>query len=536
MGLHLEPNTPVNSDRLQFYLKGYDTHLSKYLVHGFKYGFKIHNMAFTPRDVDKNLRTATYMPHIVEKKIDKELTAGRIVGPFHHSPFSDFMISPLGLREKKVPGEYRVIHDLSYPQGQSVNSGIPREFATVSYSTVADAVKHILHFGWGCFLAKTDILSAFRIIPVHPDDVHLLGFKWNGMYYFDKCLPMGCSSSCSIFEAFSTSLEWIMSQRYPHIGIVHLLDDFLFVCSTYDKCLEVLDSFKELCLDIGVPLSEEKTFGPEQILPFAGIELNTVDMYARLPDDKLAKFIMHIDETLSSQSITKKKLDSVCGMLNYACSIIPSARAFTRRLYDIGIGVSKSFYKIKVTKQVQQDLMVWRLFLQQYNKQTFFLDYIWHNADKLHLYTDASTSIGYGGVFGTHWFAGVWEEECYGLNITLLELYPICLALSMWGETLSNKCIVLHTDNIAVVSIINNSTCKDTKIMALVRRLVLVCMSHNILVHAVHLPGSSNQISDSLSRQELNKALKLAPYLDKVMTPVPPKFHLSKWLQELKTY
>ena len=56
--------------------------------------------------------------------------------------------------------------------------------------------------GEGCFLAKTDIKSAFRIIPIHPADYSLLGMKFDNLYYFDRCLPMGLSSSCNIFEAF----------------------------------------------------------------------------------------------------------------------------------------------------------------------------------------------------------------------------------------------------------------------------------------------------------------------------------------------
>lgn len=48
-------------------------------------------------------------------------------------------------------------------------------------------------------MAKTDIEDAFRIIPIHPSDYHLLGFIWEGQFYYDKCLPMGASSSCQIF-------------------------------------------------------------------------------------------------------------------------------------------------------------------------------------------------------------------------------------------------------------------------------------------------------------------------------------------------
>ena len=41
----------------------------------------------------------------------------------------------------------------------------------------------------GCYLAKTDIQSAFRTIPIHPKDYHLLGMRWEGRYYFERCPP-----------------------------------------------------------------------------------------------------------------------------------------------------------------------------------------------------------------------------------------------------------------------------------------------------------------------------------------------------------
>lgn len=35
-----------------------------------------------------------------------------------------------------------------------------------------------MKLGIGCTLAKTDVRSAFRIIPVHPKEYYLLGMKW----------------------------------------------------------------------------------------------------------------------------------------------------------------------------------------------------------------------------------------------------------------------------------------------------------------------------------------------------------------------
>ena len=180
--------------------------------------------------------SALQNPEYVDKKLAQELAANRIAGPFTSPPFHSFCVSPLGLIPKKIPGDFRLIHHLSFPKGISINDGIASENTHVQYASVADAIRLIKRAGPDCYLAKTDIKSAFRIIPIHPNDYPLLGMKWRGLYYYDRCTPMGCSSSCKTFETFSTALEWIARHKLEVDELLHLLDDFLFLSATYIQC------------------------------------------------------------------------------------------------------------------------------------------------------------------------------------------------------------------------------------------------------------------------------------------------------------
>jgi hypothetical protein len=131
-----------------------------------------------------------------------------------------------------------LIHHLSFPCGSSVNNGIAVNTAylkTVA-CTVADAICLIKLAGPGCFLAETDVKNAFRIIPIRPSDDYLLGMKWRGLYYFNRCLPMGAASSCKTFEVFSTVLQWNAQHKLDIDYILHLLDDFLLIMPSYDSC------------------------------------------------------------------------------------------------------------------------------------------------------------------------------------------------------------------------------------------------------------------------------------------------------------
>ncbi|KAK2186344.1 hypothetical protein NP493_205g03044 [Ridgeia piscesae] len=52
-----------------------------------------------------------------------------------------------------------------------------------------------------------------------------------------------------------------------------------------------MNAFISLGEQMGVPLAPEKTQDPTIVLPFLGIILDTVELEARLPDDKLAKLL-----------------------------------------------------------------------------------------------------------------------------------------------------------------------------------------------------------------------------------------------------
>ena len=209
--LHLP--TPIKLDKLAHWLQGYEKSKYRFLLHGFKNGFCIKSFKQASNSFPKNLKSAQQYPNIVSQKIAKEVKLGRIAGPFSEPPFEKFPISPFGLQPKRQPGEFRLIHHLSYPRGSSVNDAIPREFASVNYATIDDAILAIKTLGRGCFMSKTDIKSAFRIILINTKDYPLMGLYHKGKYYFDKTLAMGLSSSCSLFEEFSSALEWAIINK-----------------------------------------------------------------------------------------------------------------------------------------------------------------------------------------------------------------------------------------------------------------------------------------------------------------------------------
>ena len=55
-------------------------------------------------------------------------------------------------------------------------------------------------------------------------------------------------------------------------------------------------------------------------------------------------------------------------------------------------------------------------------------------------------------------------------DITFLELFPVVVALNIWGADLKNNKILFHIDNMSVAIIINKKSSKSPRVMTLVRK------------------------------------------------------------------
>ena len=160
---------------------------------------------------------------------------GRLAGPFSKSPLPNLMISPIGLVPKTEAGKFRLIQHLSYPEGSSINDGIDRDLCTVQYSSFDDAVNIVARCGKGAMMAKADIESAFRLLPIYPGDFELLGIKFDGKFFVDKARPTGASCSLAYFITFATFLEWAAKRAAGSNNISHNADDYILLGSASPK-------------------------------------------------------------------------------------------------------------------------------------------------------------------------------------------------------------------------------------------------------------------------------------------------------------
>lgn len=92
----------------------------------------------------------------------------------------------------------------------SVNLFIDKLFCLVNYFLLDDVVKLLSLLGIGVLMGKIDFKFVFRLFFIYLLDFEFLGFRLNDMFFFDKCLFMGCLVFCSFFEEFLICLEWLL--------------------------------------------------------------------------------------------------------------------------------------------------------------------------------------------------------------------------------------------------------------------------------------------------------------------------------------
>ncbi|XP_041440120.1 uncharacterized protein LOC121400643 [Xenopus laevis] len=518
--------SPVRVNEMSPWLAIYpDRKKAELIREGFLVGFCIPFQSGAGGQDCRNLRSASEHPEVIRKKLATEVELGRMAGPFMVPPVPNLRLSPLGVVPKKEAGKFRLIHHLSHPHGSSVNDGIDEETAHVTYTSFDVAVRLVRTCGRGALMAKVDIESAFRLLPVHPDCQHLLGCKFEGKIYMDRCLPMGCSISCAHFEAFSSFLEWVVRLETGSRAVIHYLDDFLCVGKPgTEECRIILQVLLSVFRRFGVPVAMEKTEGPSRILKFLGIEIDSDKMQCRLPQEKIVDLKLVLNFALQQKKVTLRQLQSLLGKLNFACRIMPMGRVFCRRLAQATAGVEKPHHFVRLNKQHKADLVVWQRFLDKYNGCSFWLGDSQDNGE-LELFTDAAGAFGFGAFFQGQWCMGEWPREWQEgqliKNLACLELFPIVLAVVVWGKELANKAVNFHSDNMSVVSAINNLSASSPPVVNLLRVLVLKCLDQNIWFRATHVPGVTNDIADAISRFQLERFRQLAPRAAEAPTPFP---------------
>ena len=434
-----------------------------------------------------------------------------------------------------------------------MNSCIPEKYCSVKYRDLDHAINTCLklkekliyanrynkdYLFEGLFQAKTDLTSAFRLLPVKCQQ-----WKWTVMgvphpitgtklFFVDKNIPFGASLSCRLFQSFSDCLchiiETITGKKFQ---VTNYLDDFYFIEETEQKCNRLVDRFISLCAFLNCPLSQEKTVRATKTLIFLGILLNTEFFVLCLPEDKVRNTLAMIRDILAKRKIMVKGVQRLTGTLNFLSKALVPGRAFTRKMYAKLTGhlnleqtngkYLRSYHRITLDSEFLNDCQMWEKFLCNADSKILCRPFIdlkgIQTATKLNFYTDASGSLksgGFGAIYNDRWIFGIWEKDFMkkcNPSIEFLELYALCLGIFTWATELTDCRIVVFCDNKSVRDMVNSTSSKCDKCMKLIRLLVLNCLQFNRKIYVLYVETHKNTLADALSRGNFRTFWKFAP-------------------------
>jgi hypothetical protein len=451
----------------------------------------------------------------VTKVIEDDVRDGKKAGPFARKPFPIMCISPIGCVPKKNSEKVRVIHHLSFPHGgDSVNASIVEE--PLYLPTFGHAARVVALFGRGALLIKLDVSAAYKQVPVRKEDWPLLGFLWESSYYHERVLPFGLRSSCRLWDLYAAALHYFL---YHHLNtkcrreVIHYVDDFLFIVEPgkMEEAQRMLAGAIALCAELGLPLAAEKTEGPVTCLTFLGIELDTIKLEARLPEQRLSELRRLMVEWGQRSLASIRDLQSIAGLLNFAAQVIRPGRFWLSSFYkQIALLLRTKVQPTlpcKIPRAVSADVSHWKTLLHEWNGVSVLYDASWLLSDRIELFTDACED-GYGGVFGNEWFAGRWSPAVWGealhdlskRSMPFLELYALVSAAVLWGEKWKAKKITFRCDCMPVVQAIGRGSSRSRGMNHLLRILCRDACINGYDFRAEHIAGADNVAADALSR------------------------------------
>ena len=471
-------------------LRDYPDHsFTEYIVQGIRDGFRI---GFNYRDnrcrsAKQNMYSAREHPQVVREYLAKECSMGHVLGPFSPETLPQVQVSRFGVIPKSTPNKWRLILDLSSPEGASVNNGIEADLCSLSYVSVDDAAQVVAKLGEGALLAKIDIRSAYRMVPVHPDDRLLLGMIWEQALYVDSVLPFRLRSAPKVFTAVADAVEWTVRHQGVE-NIYHYLDDFFLIGAPgTDQCARGLRILLAIFEQLSIPVAWEKLEGPAKSLTILGIEVDSEAMVLRLPKEKLGELKLLVTEWLGRKSCSVKELQSLAGKLQHACKVVRPGRTFLRRVFDLLKGTPKKRQFVRLNAAFRSDIWWWHRFLESWNGVSMLPGA--EAREEFDLFSDASGSFGCGAWWDSDWLQYAWPTSMAGKSIALKELVPIVMACLIWGSRWRGRALVFHCDNQAVVEVVNAGVGKDPELMQLMRCLFFVRAHFVITARATHIPG-----------------------------------------------
>ena len=482
----MQARFPVDS---QLNVHAWEKHLQGYwdrqLIHLIRFGFPLdYNRSCELIHEQGNHKSATEFPNDVNAYIEEEKKYNALLGPFDRHPIPSGHCSPFMTRAKPNSDRRRIIIDLSWPIGASVNAGIDKtsylgSTFSLNFPTVDDITRHLKSIGRGAFLYKVDVSRAFRHVKIDPGDYDLLGLEWQGVYV-DTCIPFGTRHGSQIFQRLSDAVRYMMRQK--GYVMVDYIDDYVGM-GVPSVAWASYNALTELMAELGLTISEKKLVPPSTQVTCLGVLIDTVKGTLAIPPEKLQDITQAVRHWLGKDVASKRQLQSILGLLLYVHKCVKPARIFLNRMLDL-LRSCHGCQKIKLTSNFKRDLRWFAKFLPTYNGISLYD----HKQVDVTLELDACLT-GFGGRSGNFVYHLPIQRGFRNWTIVHLEMINILLATRLFKFQWASKKVLIRCDNEAVVTVLKSGKTKDPYLAACARNIWFESALADIDLQYAHIRG-----------------------------------------------
>ena len=334
----------------------------EFILNGIVHGFSLIDPQVTISDI-----APAYVPNnkstcsdVIKSCIDDAVSNELISGGYIPCTEQPKIISALSAIPKP-DGGVRLIHDLSRPADQSVNSYASKDYC--KYESISDAIA-LIQPGW--FMAVVDLKSAYRSVHIRPDEQCITGLQWQfsgqkqPLTMCDTRLPFGARKSPAIFNRITQAVARSLRQAGHHV-VVYL--DYFFECGPdFVSCKATYDALIIKLRNLGVQISWNKVVDPCQQLVFLGIQIDAMTGHLSLKPEKLSELCGLIHTFWQRKRVSPSQLESLAGKLCWASHVVPWGRTHLRSIYVLISSLKSPTHKCRLG-DLQADLTWWHYWL-----------------------------------------------------------------------------------------------------------------------------------------------------------------------------
>ena len=271
----------------------------------------------------------------------------------------------------------------------------------------------------------------------------------------------------------------------------------------------------------------------KETLIFLGWEFQTRPLLIALPEDKAKAWTRQIIQALNMTSITWDDAKTLVGRLNHVGYIIPSARHFLNRIRKLE-RISDAHGRAMITTEAREDLFLWIKFLRRARRGISINSIIFRIPTTVTV-SDASEH-GMGGFdlkSGRAWRYEFTKEERDVFTLNLKEFLAAIITgkLNLPHDPSPFPCLLAIGDSTCSAGWQHKSNFDpdvDPMHAEAAREQARTIMAHDASEYSQHIPGISNVIADSLSRDFNLSNTKLISMLFATNPPLlPPQMKIE---------